>query len=590
MRRLIKLLSPLILTMLFLSCVQSVEQDGSITFNAGEAVSRAVQFSRNRNEKDEKMELTEAEIQTINEALEFSAQLTLDIDNAHKNYHDSFEKSYVIDITKEKSDYEEEKVTFNNVPAGMKAVITGKITFQVSIKSKEALINLAEGFGKPIENFDDFDEEKFAEYFAEQFGFAFSYFGQTEINVKPGQNEVTLKMQLRDPSSNENGGDDESGIDVNGTIEPQLPQKLRIEMVESDEQLFLNKGTITFKLLDEADNDLVAAFGANGSAKWQYELRYGNTVISSPDYYSFAQGEISLTALPAVGTYQLYVQAEPIATGYTNCDTVSAMFDLELDTTYYTFDAANIVINDPPYSTATTEFTNFIKSKTTNSFIKFSGTTIGGYANVLKAVGTCLNSNSQYVFDLDFSDMTTSYVYESPKSIVDNSFQNCTKLRSIILPDDSIEIGNNAFNGCSNLEKIVFSSSLQNILGDKALQDCAKLTTVIIPKDAPLTLIGSMTFDGDVMLKTLSVPETFVALGDKALGSIETLILADETGTWYYTDDFDIWSTTVTSSPETLSSEFHTIVELSIPAECTTVSKQLLWAAQNTEYYFYCIK
>ena len=55
MRRLIKLLSPLILTMLFLSCIQSVEQDGSITFNAGEAVSRAVQFSRNRNEKDEKI-------------------------------------------------------------------------------------------------------------------------------------------------------------------------------------------------------------------------------------------------------------------------------------------------------------------------------------------------------------------------------------------------------------------------------------------------------------------------------------------------------------------------------------------------------
>ena len=96
MRRLIKLLSPLILTMLFLSCIQSVEQDGSITFNAGEAVSRAVQFSRNRNEKDEKMELTEAEIQVINEALEFSAQLTLDIHNADKNYHDSFEKTYVI--------------------------------------------------------------------------------------------------------------------------------------------------------------------------------------------------------------------------------------------------------------------------------------------------------------------------------------------------------------------------------------------------------------------------------------------------------------------------------------------------------------
>ena len=275
MRRLIKFLSPLIFTMLFMSCVQSVEQDGLITFDAGQIVSRAVQYSNNksRNIRGEEDELSQEEIEAIRNALEFTANLSLSISSSARNYQKTIEKQYDV-VFFDNQNFIDEPLSFNDVPAGAKAIIKGTVTSQITIKDKEALLELAGAFEKPVEDFEEFDEDQFAEFFAEQFGFKFA--GQTEVFVKSGTNDVTLNMKWQNPNSGSggSGSEDETGIDVNGTIVPQLPQKLRIEMAESNEQLLLNKGTITFKLLDEADNDLVAEYGAIGSANWKYELRY----------------------------------------------------------------------------------------------------------------------------------------------------------------------------------------------------------------------------------------------------------------------------------------------------------------------------
>ena len=96
-----------------------------------------------------------------------------------------------------------------------------------------------------------------------------------------------------------------------------------------------------------------------------------------------------------------------------------------------------------------------------------------------------------------------------------------------------------------------------------------------------------------------SLPETFVALGSEALGNIETLILADESGTWYYTDDQTAWGkwySHLLTPPEITNDALHSGLledlkdDVADFPEDGTVAEKLLFAAQNTSYYFYCVK
>ena len=178
-------------------------------------------------------------------------------------------------------------------------------------------------------------------------------------------------------------------------------------------------------------------------------------------------------------------------------------------------------------------------------------------------------------------------------------------MRSIILPEDLTVTEESAFAECPNLERIVFGTGFSRLDGTGVLQSCPKLTSVIIPESAPFTYIGSNCFLEDTSLKTLSLPASFVALSDTALGSIENLILADESGTWYYTDGQSDWANWGSSTSELtppnvtdnshhygLLSELKDTYEQSISGfpENGTVAEKLLFAAKNTGYYFYCVK
>jgi len=199
---------------------------------------------------------------------------------------------------------------------------------------------------------------------------------------------------------------------------------------------------------------------------------YDKDVYCSETYYSHAPGKIVLENLPVSGNYHLYVQAKPIASGYDNCDMVSATFEIEVpNTTYYEFSAGNVIADVKPWDQLSDDFTELLDSITTDAYIKISGTTNAHYSYLFYAVGSYVKDNFQYLIDLDFSGMTTT----SGKDLSNGcEFQNCTQLRSINLPDVLIGTYDCSFDGCSNLEKVVFGSDFSQILGDKGFQDCTE--------------------------------------------------------------------------------------------------------------------
>lgn len=74
-----------------------------------------------------------------------------------------------------------------------------------------------------------------------------------------------------------------------------------------------------------------------------------------------------------------------------------------------------------------------------------------------------------------------------------NTFNRCSNLTSVSLPDSVEIIGSDAFNGCTSLTSITLPSSLFK-LWHTAFCDCTSLTSITLPPS--LTQVGSRAFSG----------------------------------------------------------------------------------------------
>lgn len=149
--------------------------------------------------------------------------------------------------------------------------------------------------------------------------------------------------------------------------------------------------------------------------------------------------------------------------------------------------------------------------------------TIGAYAlpNI---------ANLQHVVFADGSKLT---------EIGENAFQKCSNMESCNLPDSVTAIGNFAFSGCTKLgsdktKPFKIPSSLVT-LGSSAFADCPSLTEVVIPggvakisdmafqndigltsallQGGSLTEIGVSAFEGCTSLKEISIPNGVKTIG-----------------------------------------------------------------------------
>ena len=109
-------------------------------------------------------------------------------------------------------------------------------------------------------------------------------------------------------------------------------------------------------------------------------------------------------------------------------------------------------------------------------------------------------------------DSFNGYFYQDIESIMMYNHKNKTILCSlsfiysnIIVPSSVTFIGDNVFNGCSEMTNVTIPSSVTSI-GNNAFLNCSSLTEILIPSS--VTKIGKGAFDGCFKLKKISIPSS----------------------------------------------------------------------------------
>ena len=85
----------------------------------------------------------------------------------------------------------------------------------------------------------------------------------------------------------------------------------------------------------------------------------------------------------------------------------------------------------------------------------------------------------------------------SYNAIAEEAFKDVKIITKVTIPSSVQSIGNSAFEGCINLETVIFAAeSSLNSIGEKAFYGCSKLKNIVIP--AGVTTIGNKAFYGVV--------------------------------------------------------------------------------------------
>lgn len=104
-----------------------------------------------------------------------------------------------------------------------------------------------------------------------------------------------------------------------------------------------------------------------------------------------------------------------------------------------------------------------------------------------------------------------SITFPSTLKFIGNSFEWCTSIERMEIPDNVTEIGYSAFTYCTELKEITLPKNLKKI-GPFAFKSCYSLDNVIIPWG--VESVGNSAFSGCRSLKNLEFPDTVTDLGN----------------------------------------------------------------------------
>ena len=204
--------------------------------------------------------------------------------------------------------------------------------------------------------------------------------------------------------------------------------------------------------------------------------------------------------------------------------------------------------------------------------IKSSLTEIEGYA---------FNSNSQKM--VYYPDLST-WCKSSFGSSFNNYrlFINGTEIKELIIPEDVIEIGKNAFAGYTGLTSVKFSNSVKTI-SDYAFRNCTQLTSVTFSES--ITDIGVGAFQGCSNLYSIALPDGMVSLANEVFrdcSNLTSVILSDSLtniGAMAFYNCYRLYSLTLSKALESIGQNaFYRCSQLSsitIPKSLTNISSDI---------------
>ena len=127
----------------------------------------------------------------------------------------------------------------------------------------------------------------------------------------------------------------------------------------------------------------------------------------------------------------------------------------------------------------------------------------------------------------DCSNLTSVIIAEGVTSIGGSAFYGCSKLTSVTIPDSVASIGDSAFAGCSSLTSVTIPEGVTSI-GDWAFYDCGSLISVTIPDS--VTSIGADAFYDCGSLISVTIPDSVTSIGEFAFrgcSSLTSVIIAE---------------------------------------------------------------
>ena len=172
----------------------------------------------------------------------------------------------------------------------------------------------------------------------------------------------------------------------------------------------------------------------------------------------------------------------------------------------------------------------------------------------------------------------------SVTSIGDDAFDGCSNLTSITIPNSVTSIGNAAFGGCSGLTSITIPNSVTSI-GDNAFTWCSGLTSITIPNS--VTSIGNGAFNGCSGLTSLTIPNSVTSIGSYAFSNCSGLtsitipnsVTSIGDNAFYYCSD--LTSITIPNSVTSIgSSAFYfcsSLTSLTIPNSVTSIGSSAFY-------------
>lgn len=123
---------------------------------------------------------------------------------------------------------------------------------------------------------------------------------------------------------------------------------------------------------------------------------------------------------------------------------------------------------------------------------------------------------------------------ESVTAISQSAFSGCSSLTSVDLPDGVTEVMDHAFSGCSTLEQISIPDGVTEI-ETGTFNECLCLQEITLPDS--LQSIGETAFRACLSLKTISIPDSVTRIGNDAFLGCGNLEKAIESQTDLFTLD-----------------------------------------------------
>jgi len=123
---------------------------------------------------------------------------------------------------------------------------------------------------------------------------------------------------------------------------------------------------------------------------------------------------------------------------------------------------------------------------------------------------------------------------EGTTEIKNGAFMNNASIKEIIIPDSVITIQPNAFENCTNLEKVTFgkNSKLKTIFYN-AFKGCSKLIDLELPES--VEVIYNYAFENCTSLKTIYIPKNVKTILSQPFGGCTSLesIIVDNNNPYY---------------------------------------------------------